>query len=163
LESICDTFAPGGNGLPAASQLGVPDALLALVERNPHASEHKQFLSLLGLWDSRLNSLWSGGLLRRFSSARQDVREKILLSWWDSRFDFERAAFQVLKRASLLLYYMLPGRDGGANPAWKSLSYPGPLGAPKNPSPRKINPLHIERDTNLVCDVCVIGSGAGGG
>ena len=32
LESICDTFAPGGAGLPSATELGVPDALLGLVE-----------------------------------------------------------------------------------------------------------------------------------
>ena len=54
LESICDTFAPGGAGLPSATELGVPDALLELVSRNPRASERKQVGQLLGLWDTRL-------------------------------------------------------------------------------------------------------------
>ena len=35
LESICDTFAPGGAGLPSATELGVPDALLELVVAQP--------------------------------------------------------------------------------------------------------------------------------
>jgi long-chain-alcohol oxidase len=42
LDAICDTFAPGGDGLPSATELGVPEALLALVGRNPRAAERRQ-------------------------------------------------------------------------------------------------------------------------
>jgi hypothetical protein len=38
LDAICDTFAPGGDGLPSATELGVPEALLSLVGGNPRAA-----------------------------------------------------------------------------------------------------------------------------
>jgi len=41
LDAICDTFVPGGDGLPSATELGVPDTLLGLVARNPRAAERK--------------------------------------------------------------------------------------------------------------------------
>jgi hypothetical protein len=31
LEAICDRFAPGGSGMPSASAIGVPDALIGAV------------------------------------------------------------------------------------------------------------------------------------
>jgi hypothetical protein len=35
LESICETPAPGGDGLPSASELGVPDAIVEALMLNP--------------------------------------------------------------------------------------------------------------------------------
>jgi long-chain-alcohol oxidase len=54
LDAICNTFVPGGDGLPSATEAGVPDALLALVSRNPRAAERRQVAQLPGLWDTRL-------------------------------------------------------------------------------------------------------------
>src|ERR671924_306309 len=45
----------------------------------------------------------------------------------------------------------------------EALGYPGPLGPPDNPPPKTIEPLPIGEDTELECDVCVVGYGAGGG
>jgi choline dehydrogenase-like flavoprotein len=160
LDSICDTFAPGGEGLPAATDLGVPDALLELVARNPRAAERKQVGQLLGLWDTRLLAAVVGGGLRCFSSLPQAEREKMLLSWADSRLPQRRAAFQALRKGTLLAYY---GRNGTANPVLRSMGYPGALGPPENPPPPGIEPLEISSDTELDCDVVVVGSGAGGG
>ncbi len=159
LESICDTFAPGGAGLPSATELGVPDALLGLVERNPRAAERKQVGQLLGLWDTRLVTAVGGGGLRRFSGLSQSERETVLLSWADSRAPQRRAAFQALRKGTLLAYY---GMDGG-NPVLEAMGYPGPLGAPDDPPPPELEPLEIDGDTDLTCDVVVVGSGAGGG
>ena len=39
LDAICDTFVPGGEGLPSATEQGVPEALLSIVARNPRAAE----------------------------------------------------------------------------------------------------------------------------
>ena len=114
LESICDTFAPGGAGLPSATELGVPDALLELVSRNPRASERKQVGQLLGLWDTRLLTAVGGGGLRRFSGLSQGQREKVLLSWADSRAPQRRAAFQALRKGTLLAYYGMGRRQPGA-------------------------------------------------
>jgi choline dehydrogenase-like flavoprotein len=62
----------------------------------------------------------------------------------------------------LYLSYGLPDA-GGTNPFWAGLAYPGPPGAPAQ-TPKRIVPLVPEQDEiTLDADVCVIGSGAGGG
>src|SRR3954452_15544148 len=94
LEAICDTFAPGDHLAPSATELGVPDALLAAVELNPRAAERNQVRQLLSLWDTALLTAIGGGGLNRFSSLSQAEREKVLLSWSDSRLTQRRAAFQ---------------------------------------------------------------------
>ncbi|MEA2419890.1 MAG: hypothetical protein QOE60_2096 [Thermoleophilaceae bacterium] len=162
LDAICDTFAPGGDGLPSATEQGVPEALLGLVERNPRAAERKQVAQLLGLWDTRLLTAIAGGGASRFTSLPQERRERVLLSWADSRVVQRRAAFQALRKGALLAYYG-SGGNGARNPAWDAIGYPGPLGPPQDPPPRTIEPLAITEDTDLECDVVVVGSGAGGG
>ncbi len=162
LDAICDTFAPGGDGLPSATELGVPEALLALVGRNPRAAERRQVAQLLGLWDSRLLCAIAGGGFGRFSALSQAGRERALLSWADSRVPQRRAAFQALRKGTLLAYYGGGGPDGGPNPVWEAIGYPGPLGAPKDPPPPGIEPVAVTEDTTLDCDVVVVGSGAGG-
>jgi choline dehydrogenase-like flavoprotein len=163
LDAICDTFAPGGNGMPSASVMGVPKALVEAVALNPRAAERRQTSQLLSLWDSRLLTALAGGGLERFSELPLERRERVLLSWCDSRLPQRRAAFQALRKGVLLLYYMLPADDGARSPVWDAIDYPGPLG--RNPAaPRKaIEPLPVASDIELDCDVCVVGSGAGGG
>ena len=163
LDVICDTFAPGGDGLPSATEAGVPEALLALISRNPRAAERKQVGQLLGLWDTHLVCAIAGGGLKRFTSLSQVEREKILLSWADSRVVQRRAAFQALRKGTLLAYYGQGGRNGDRNPVWDAMSYPGPLGPPQDPPAPTIEPLSISSDSALSCDVVVVGSGAGGG
>src|SRR3954462_7823279 len=43
------------------------------------------------------------------------------------------------------------------------MDYPGPLGPPEDPPPRTIDPVDVSADTDVECDVCIVGSGAGGG
>jgi long-chain-alcohol oxidase len=163
LDSICDTFAPGGDGLPSATELGVPEALLALVSRNPRAAERKQVAQLLGLWDTRLLCAIAGGGVKRFTRLSQEEREGLLLSWADSRLPQRRAAFQALRKGVLLTYYGKGGSNGAANPVWDAIGYPGPLGPPQDPPAPGIEPVEVGDDTTLDCDVVVVGSGAGGG
>ena len=47
LDSICDTFVPGEDGLPSATELGVPEAMLMAVGSNPSEAEREQFAGLL--------------------------------------------------------------------------------------------------------------------
>ena len=48
-------------------------------------------------------------------------------------------------------------------PLWERLGYPGPPGPRKDAAPKQLRPLQLTEDTTLDCDVCVVGSGAGGG
>ena len=94
--------------------------------RNPRAAERKQVAQLLGLWNTRLLCAIAGGGVRRFSSLSQEEREQVLLSWADSRVVQRRAAFQALRKGTLLAYYGQGGANGARNPAWDAIGYPGP-------------------------------------
>jgi len=165
LEAICDTFCPpsDGNGTPAARDLGVPEALAGAVGLNPREAERKQLKQLLGLWNTKALTALGGGGLARFSELSREDREEVLLSWAHSRVPQRRAAFQALRKGSLLLYWALPGGDGGRNPAWDAIGYEGPLGLNPDAPPKPLKPLELEQDTTMQCDVVVVGSGAGGG
>src|SRR5918992_410578 len=146
LEAICDTFAPGGDGLPSASELGVPDAILDALALNPRKAERRQVAQLLRLWDTAPLTALGGGGFKRFSGLSQEERERVLLSWCDSRVPQRRAAFEALRNAALLTYHMLPGPNGSRSPVWDRLGYPGPLGAPENPPPPRLAPLPVTDD-----------------
>jgi long-chain-alcohol oxidase len=163
LDDICDTFCPGGNGIPSARELGVADALTGLVARNPRAPERKQLQALLGLWDTPALGLLGGGGFKRFSAMTPEERETVLLSWGESRLPQRRAVFQALRKGALLFYYMLPGPGGERNPAWDAIGYDGPLGRLDSAPPKALEITSIEQDTTLSCDVVIVGSGAGGG
>src|SRR4051812_14834906 len=68
LEAICDTFAPGDHLAPSATELGVPDALMAAVELNPRAAERTQVRQLLSLWETALGTATGGAGPKRVSS-----------------------------------------------------------------------------------------------
>jgi choline dehydrogenase-like flavoprotein len=162
LEAICDTFAPAQDGLPSATELGVPAALLDAVEANPRRAERRQVSALLAAWDTAALGAFVGAGLHHFGSLPQIERERVLLSWSDSRLTKRRAAFQALRKAILVLAYTLPGPKG-TNPRWAAIGYPGPLGSPESAPPPAVATTTPGADTTMACDVCIVGSGAGGG
>jgi choline dehydrogenase-like flavoprotein len=163
LAAISDTFAPGADGVPSASALGVPEAIAEAIDHNPREAERKQLGLLLTAWDAKLMTAVGGGGFARFSALPAERREQVLLSWADSNLKERRGAFHQLRRAVLVHYYAQPGPDGGGSPVWAALSYPGPLGPPEGAPPKALTPLAITAPTTLECDVVVVGSGAGGG
>jgi choline dehydrogenase-like flavoprotein len=61
------------------------------------------------------------------------------------------------------LYYGAPDPQSGQNPNWKTFGYPGPA-IPPVQAPKDIQPVVPDGDElTLEADVCVVGSGAGGG
>jgi len=164
LEAICDTFCPPANGIPGAGELGVADAVLDAAALNPRKAERSQLQQLLSVWDSKpVTALLGHGGWERFSELPSPERERILRSWGESRLPQRRAAFQALRKASLLFYWALPSRDGSPNPAWEAVGYPGPLGRREDAPPKPLKPLEPGAEMTLDCDVVVVGSGAGGG
>jgi long-chain-alcohol oxidase len=163
LRSICETFLPAAEGWPSAVELGVLDALAEAMDFNPRMQDRAQFFNLFDVWDSKLHSFLLAGEYENFSALGAESREKILLSWADSSLGKRRAAFQALRKAIGFLYVMLPGRAGTANPVWRKLKYPGPLGVQRPGAARALKVTSPEKETAPTCDVCVIGSGAGGG
>ncbi|HEX2496598.1 MAG TPA: GMC family oxidoreductase N-terminal domain-containing protein, partial [Gaiellaceae bacterium] len=146
LDGICDTFHPG------TAELGASDAFLELFGSQLRPAELRQLGWLLSLFG-----------VRRFERLSQERRERILLAWCNSRLVTRRAAFHGLRKAALALAYGLPAQDGAPNPTWERIGYPGPIGPVEEAPPKAIEPLAVTRDLELECDVCVVGSGAGGG
>ena len=138
LDAICETFAPG------AIEQGVPEAVLDALEHDLTARERTRLLLLLRTW------------LPGYSRLSQARRESLLRLWRDSPVPLLRTGFQALRKASLAFAYMLPGR-------WEEIGYPGPLGAREDAPAPRLEPLAIGNGLELECDICVVGSGAGGG
>ena len=70
-----------------------------------------------------------------------------------------------LKGLTMLLFYGAPDANTGLNPNWEALGYPGPNSPAPSPeeAPKTISLATVEGEqATLSCDVCVVGSGAGG-
>jgi long-chain-alcohol oxidase len=118
---------------PSPRALGVADTLLELTP----PSDRSALLALLSVWD----------LGRRFSGRSRERREAILRGWRDSPVAARRRVYHGLRRGSLIAYH---ARMEPSNRLLQSRE-------------RRLRPISIGADTRLDCDVCVVGSGAGGG
>jgi choline dehydrogenase-like flavoprotein len=168
LVALCDAFHPrldprdGDNpDLFSASsgELGVSRAaedaiaLLALEQRN----ELKQFLRLL---DNRFAALAMGGPMRPVTSMSPQERERLLASLSMSRMAQIRTAFQAVKRLSSFLFYSLSD-ETGTSKVLGALGY-APSRNPSSRAPR-LDVATVSSGSMLDADVCIVGSGAGGG
>ncbi len=157
LAAICDTFVPGdGAELPSASALQAPERLSADVAAlGPAAlSELNQLLDLLE--SPARNALLTGRPVR-FSALSREGREAYLRRFAASPMGIKRRAFQVVKRLTLLYSY---GAEG--SPYWKLAGYERPA-LPPTATPAGLRIHQARAGETLEADVCVIGSGAGGG
>ncbi|HYB04475.1 MAG TPA: NAD(P)-binding protein, partial [Nitrososphaerales archaeon] len=148
----------------SATDIGVDKALAEIIETRLEVSLREQFQRLLDILDSRAYNLILTGNPLRFSDLRTlEERTKYLASWRDSQIASKRRAFQAVKRLICFLFYTIMN-DQVANQNWAEIGYPGPkertpLGHSED---LRIKALQIEGDSNLNCDVCIVGSGAGG-
>lgn len=163
LHSICDTFAPAENGWPSASEIGVPKALAEMLDAEEKSRNAREFARLLDIWNTRLHTLLAVGKTTPFLSLPGELRTRVLLDWANSSLIKRRGAFQALRKAVGFLYVMLRDAQTEQNPVWKKIGYPGPIGVQHPRTPRALRAATPDRDTKITCEVCVIGSGAGGG
>ena len=158
LRAVCDTFYPAlerpddptGFWARKASDLGVEAEVERYLEGrvDPVAREGlKQLLDVLTAQD--------------FAANPQEVREQMLIGF--AAFGPEVAAgIDAFRSLTLLHAYGVVGPDG-KNPNWPVLGYPGPQG-PTPQVEKPIRPLEPKGDRlELDADVCVVGSGSGGG
>jgi choline dehydrogenase-like flavoprotein len=159
LRAFCDTIVPrverdedeAGFWARTASDQGVDRALEELIAALPV----EQQAGLVDLLDA-LDGL---GIAHAPS---QLSREEILRSL-SLASSAAAGGIRALAALTAMLHYGAPDPATGRNPNWPQLGYPGPaIAAPKAEKP--IEPLVPQGDElTLEADVCVVGSGAGGG
>lgn len=156
LAAVCDTIVPAIARVPdpdgffarRASDLWVPQVVEYLLVGMP--DDHRAGLLAL------LEALAGEDFVGCSPLLRPQLLHNIALSGHD-----ETRAIHSLTALTLLLFYGLPD-ERGKNPNWSTLAYPGPIAA----APAVAKPLLTyspEGDTTLEADVCIVGSGAGGG
>ena len=117
LEAIAERVAPGGDGFPPASELGVA-ALIdqTLVQLDPGDAEDLR--SAIRLFDSPLTLLLVSGSARAFtrlSAAEQDA----FLESWRTGSDLQRKVFKAVHGLCATAYWSNPR-------IYEGVGYPGP-------------------------------------
>lgn len=142
-----------------AITLGVPAAIEEALTAVP-AEQLADFRRLLRAFDSRLGMLTLAGTPHPLRTLAAPERERALLSMSTSRLPQARRGFQAIKRLASFLFYSLMD-DNRRNPTWPAMGYePSANLPPRGPA---LQLTAIDGPTTLECDVCVVGSGAGGG
>lgn len=170
LRLVCNTFIPAmeneenhqntGFWRLKATDLEVPDRILELAARLP-LPEQKELKQLLTLLASPVFGLTCRSGLHSIRQMPFNQREKALQSWSKSRFAVLRKAFNVLRKLTTFFHYGISYQNL-PNPSWEAIGYLGPLQQPVQ-APKPIQPYTAHGDSELTCDVVVVGSGAGGG
>jgi acyl-CoA reductase-like NAD-dependent aldehyde dehydrogenase/choline dehydrogenase-like flavoprotein len=166
---LCDTLIPSlpppaeadGAGDPvgfwarAGSHYGVPEAIEAALLVSGAPREQLDGLASL------LDSLAANGMGR---GAPQEAREQLVHAVSDSSPE-ALAGLHTLRGLALSIFYAMPDLGTGRNPSWDAIGYPGPQRRPPD-EPKALGvrrPEAGEEALVIEADVCVVGSGAGGG
>ena len=164
LSALCDTFIPSleppagdeavaGFWRRAASHMAVPEGVeVALLQA---ALTDEQVTGLRSL----LDALAANGMA---ATTPPEAREQIVHAFGEDPDAL--AGLATLRGIIGSIFYALPDLGTGRNVNWDAIGYPGPTVPPALDRPR---PLEVRRasgsDETLEADVCIVGSGAGGG
>jgi choline dehydrogenase-like flavoprotein len=163
LEALCDTFVPS---LPPGDP-SLDEAFLARSASDLAVAAQIEGLLAQTALPEEIEAL--GGLLDAFAAQgfdelALDARTALIHAISDSGPEAKLGVRQ-LRAMTFLFFYGLPD-EHGQNPSWPAIGYPGPLSAPPSPeqAPKTIPIERLEGErATLTADVCVVGSGAGGG
>ena len=159
LRAFCDTIVPSiprendpdGFWARKATDLGIDQHVEGLIAQITDEGIRGGLLELIDVFGSQ-------GLERQPSQlSREQILHNIRLVSAEAA-----AGIQSLAQIVLFLYYGAPDPQSGQNPNWATFGYPGPV-SPAPEVPKAIETLTPEGDTVLEADVCVVGSGSGGG
>ena len=158
LRAVCDTVVPSiphdpdpaGMWARSATEMGADQGIEQVFAELPE----EQFAGMMELLD--------GLAQQSFTALSQPSREQVLRNV--SMVGPEAAAgVATLVGLTLFITYGAPDPSTGQNPNWQVFGYPGPTATP--PAVEKpIDPIVPAGDElTLEADVCIVGSGAGGG
>ena len=158
LQAVCDTVVPSISHDPdptglwarSATDMGADQGIEQVLGTLPE-EQRAGMIELIDALDQQ-------GITR----VSQRSREQILRNVVDVGPE-AAAGMSTLVGLTLFITYGAPDPSTGQNPNWEVFGYPGPTGA--SPSrPKTIEPIVPDGDElTLEADVCIVGSGAGGG
>jgi choline dehydrogenase-like flavoprotein len=174
ISIVCDTFVPSLDSnddrlerfyRQNATAIGTDVELARVIEEDLPISQMKKIISLLRLFENPLLNLLLNGTATRFSKLGPAEREAYLFGKFGlSSLSIKRQGFQALKRLILFINYGLVPQGEKENRNWKFIGYNGRGshdGIRENT--KWISPINVEKaEQKFTCDVCVVGSGAGG-
>ncbi len=163
-ETLIARHEPGPGDDPRVMQTSAGDVSLMLhalvVINKMEPDERSAVRLLLKLLDTPLVNLALGRIPRRFSAMSPRERETYLRRLIKSPVSAIALGLGGLKRLGTLMFYSLPSPEG-PNPIWPVIGYQAPSASPQTDRVLTLTP--ITGSTTLEADVCIIGSGAGGG
>jgi choline dehydrogenase-like flavoprotein len=152
-----------------ASDLDAAALIEMALDAETSPDEKRLFRTALSSLENPLVCLASSGSATPFGRRDTVGREKLLQAWSTSRIPLLRQGFQTIKRLAGYTFLAAPEPgSGGRNPNLAALGYPEPW-KPPHEAPVAANPDHplvseqVTQDSEIEADVCVVGSGAGGG
>ena len=164
LEALCDTI------VPSVEYDGDDEAMKAFMARSAGdmaiAAQIEGLMAQAMLPDdiAGFAALLDGLAQHDFASLPLELRSVALKEVAASGPE-AKLGVKVFKNLTLLFFYALPDEQG-RNPNWEAIGYPGPISAPPSAeqAPKTIATLQVSgAEATLTADVCVVGSGAGGG
>ncbi len=165
-DTLVDTLLPAVEGDGPAwttpgSDLQLSNRLDTIYERLPNDQSRKDVKLFLRLLRTSAGGVLLFGKPKAFTSLPPEDRAAAVLAMESHRLTLIRNGIGALKTLAAFLW--VSTEDVQTQPqAWAAMGYPGPDGPPPN-VPKTIQTLTITSDTDLSCDVVVVGSGAGGG
>ncbi len=174
LRILCDTLVPRIPVEPdpgrlfgrSATDIRADEDIVGIVTNFLAPDQQADFHRLLRTVERPLLNLVLTGRPSRFSRLSDVERERYLLGWAHSRLPVKRQGFHAIKRLTEFLFYAKLLEDG-RNPNWAAIGYDGPddteRASHRHTDELRIVPFVPQQETTLQADVCVVGSGAGGG
>jgi choline dehydrogenase-like flavoprotein len=158
LQAVCDTVVPSiphdpdaaGLWARSATQMGADQGIEQVFDTLPE----DQRAGMMEL----LDGLGQQGITQVSQRSREQILRNVALSGPEAA-----AGVATLVGLTLFITYGAPDPATGKNLNWEVFGYPGPTATPAT-APKTIAPLAPEGDElELEADVCIVGSGAGGG
>jgi choline dehydrogenase-like flavoprotein len=158
LRAVCDTVVPSirresdpaGLWGRSATEVGADQGAEQVISQMPEDTR-------AGMMEL-LDGLDQQGITKMSQRSREQVLRNVSMMGPEAA-----AGVGGLVAMTLFIAYGAPNPETGLNPNWEIFAYPGPATAPPA-TPKTIEPVAPSGDElSLEADVCIVGSGAGGG
>lgn len=135
----------------------IPRRMYDLLNLIADREQSERTLRTLRKCGSRAGALAFTGQVTPVSWMTATEAEAVIKRWRSSPIRDLRELGAGIVALAMNALYGYPTRE------WEKFGYVGPMGPPPAAAPRRLDPILIDTDERITCDVVIVGSGAGGG